>query len=474
MVFRRLFFAMAGGGAGLRRKMGLDFRMRDFGYPLSLLKMKRDFDRHQYLPPEVLRQYQLTCLNKILCHASRNIPYYKKLFDIQGIDPEHISSLSDLSRIPFLTKKTLSGSFTELTAVNANSYHPAELATSGTTGGQVRFLVDKPSNILEFVYYWRFWGWYGYRIGHRFAEFSAQNFTPIEKHRGAFCEFNPLINRLLVNSLLLSREHRRKYIALFRKYKPKFLKGLPSNLYAFALLCSGEKNHGISFRAIFSQGENLYTTQKNFIGEVFSCPVVDSYGHLERTAAISQCPAGMYHIHSDYSILELVQPQRQFLPSLPLTSGQSLYEVVGTSLHNMSMPLIRYRTGDLVVGDASPTGCSCGRTFPLVHAVIGRDSDIVITPDKRAVTALYVALDRLPGISCGQIIQERLTRLLVKVTGVRQNAKMDALITDTIHAFTGTSMDIVIEYCGEENFYKTTGKKFKSIVSHMAPETLLE
>jgi phenylacetate-CoA ligase len=454
--------------------MGLNFRMRDFAYPFAIMRKKRHFDRHQYFSSEALEAYQISRLRKIILQAGANIPYYKKLFSLNDINPSSIAGLSDLTRIPFLAKDALMRSFSDLTAVNAALYDPMELHTSGTTGGQVKFLVDKPSNILEFVYYWRFWGWHGYRIGNKFAEFSAQHFTPIEKNSDKFYEFNPIVNRLIVNSLLLSKGNVQKYIALFKKNKPLFLKGLPSNLYVFALLCNEIKNHGIAFRAIFSQGENLFQNQKRFIETVFSSPVFDSYGQLERIAAISQCPYGAYHIHSDYSIVELVKPRDDLLTSATVKPGQSLFEVVGTSLHNLSMPLIRYKTGDLVITDASQEKCPCNRCFPRIRSIIGRDSDIVITPNKRAITALYVALDRLPGIACGQIVQESPTTLIVKIvpTG-NYGDKLNDSITERISAFTGNSMNIIIENRTLDELYAPPGKKFKSIVSHVDPLTIL-
>jgi phenylacetate-CoA ligase len=366
-------------------------------------------------------------------------------------------------------------SFSALTATNAAGFRPMELHTSGTTGGQVKFLVDKPSNILEFVHYWRFWGWHGYRLGNKFAEFSAQHFTPIEKNRKVFFEFNSCINRLLVNSLVLAKDSIREYIALFRKFRPLFLKGLPSNLHVFALLCNEIKNHGLSFRAIFSQGENMFDRQRQFIEKVFSSPVFDSYGHLERTAAISQCPRGAYHIHSDYGLVELVTPDVDARPTVPLTPGRRLYEVVGTSLYNMSMPLIRYKTGDLVITDSTAGKCPCGRGFPTVHSIVGRDSDIVITADRRAVTALYVALDRLPGVACGQIVQESPGTIVVKIVqcGGEDGAPHHS-IAETIRSFTGNSMNITVKNCRMEELFGAGAGKFKSIVSRVDAKTLLE
>ncbi|MBN1600067.1 MAG: phenylacetate--CoA ligase family protein [Chitinispirillaceae bacterium] len=451
--------------------MGLDFRIRDFAYPLSMIKAKYQFDKNQYLPQEASERYQTGNLKRILLHAYENVPYYKNLLDKNSITLSSIQSISDISVIPFLTKELLTKNFNNLTALNAQRYNPMVLHTSGTTGGQVSFLVDKQANVLEFVYYWRFWGWHGYHIGNKFAEFSAEHFLPIEKNRETYSVFNPLMNRLLLNSLLLSKTTIQIYISLFRKQKPLFLKGLPSNLYILALLCDSVKKHGISFKAIFSQGENLLPNQKKFIESVFNSPVFDSYGQMERTVAISQCEYGNYHIHSDYSLLELVKPQSSLISPV-LREGLEMCEVAGTTLHNMSMPLIRYKTGDLVIIDSRQTSCLCKRTFPLVHSIIGRDSDVIITPDKRAITALYVAFDRLPGIECGQIIQESIDSLRVRIAGEWDDFdKVKRSVIDTIQTFTGREMTVRVEGC-QINDLLQKGKKFKSIVSAIDPSEI--
>lgn len=455
--------------------MGLDFKIRDFFYPLEILRTKRLFDKNQYLNIEVLENYQVTKLKEILLHSYKNVSYYKSLFKKIGFSPFDVKKVSDIKNLPFLTREALTSYSDKLVASNVNKYKPQELFTSGTTGGQIRFLVDKNSNILEFVYYWRFWGWHGYKIGMRFAEFSAQNFTPIEKNYNKFYKFNPYINRLLVNSLLLSFKNIHTYIYLFKKFHPLFLKGLPSNLYAFAILCSEVANHGIKFKAIFSQGENLLINQKRFIEEVFNSPVYDSYGHMERTVAISQCPEGNYHVHMDYGVLELIKPTNKFTLSINLQPTESLFEIVGTSLYNQSMPLIRYKTGDLLIVDSKLKECSCKCKFPIVKSIIGREVDIVITKDKRAITALYVALDRLPGLKAAQIIQESLVKLRVRVVCSKVSfEKLCSLIKQMILSFTGDSMDIVVERVEMEEIYNTSGKKIKPIISYVTPEHLIE
>ena len=261
--------------------MGLDFRGRDFFYPVSIVKLAHSFEKNQWLTKEDLRAYQLKLLKIILDHAYQNVPYYRKLFKDNDIVPSDIKTLNDLTIIPPLTRDMLRNNFQQLLADNYRKYKPTLQHTSGTTANQIKFYTDKSSNVLEFVYYLRFWGWAGYKLGNVFAELSAQFFTPYEEKKDLFCHFEYSTRRLLVNSLLISPKNLTEYEKIFKKHKPLFLKGLPSNLYMLALIFKGKNNHGISFKAIFSQGENLLKYQRDMIENTFSCMVFDSYGHME-------------------------------------------------------------------------------------------------------------------------------------------------------------------------------------------------
>lgn len=453
--------------------MGINFRLRDFSYPLSILKFKRIFDKNQWLSEEALYEYQLQRLRHILSQAYENIPYYHDIFKEKNILPDDIRSLRDVKNIPFLTKDLLRNNIASLIAHNAKKFNPTLLSTSGTTGRRIKFYTDKSSNILEFVYYWRLWGWAGYRLGDTFAELSAEFFTFDKKNTAILHHFHYPTRRLLINSLFLSRKYPDDFIRIFRRFKPLFLKGLPSNLYLLALLLNEKKHHGISFKAIFSQGENLLPHQRELIESVFSSKVCDSYGHMERTAAISQCPSGTYHIHADYGLVEFEEPE------IPLANPDGdpahVKEIVGTSLHNFSLPLIRYRTGDLVKLADSHEKCVCNRSFPTVLAILGRDTDIIITPDGRAVTAIYTVFDRTPGIVMGQILQDRRDRLVVKVvSNFKEVNNVDTVLQRHIRSFVGTGMDITIEHTTIDGIKKDAHGKFKVVVSSVPVETILD
>lgn len=449
--------------------MGLDFRLRDFAHPAAIILLKRRFEREQWLPREQLLQLQLVRARNMVAYAYRHVPYYKELLRRIDVNPSDLRTLEDFTRIPCLTKTELQSSFSSLIARNSRRYGARALATSGTTGGYVQFLIDKPSNVLEFSYYWRFWGWAGYRMGDTFAELSAQAFTPFRHHRNELYRLERVTRRVLINSLLLSRERASDYLRLFRRLGPRFLKGLPSNLHVLALLMGEHQQHGIRFNAVFSQGETLFPRQRKTIEQAFACKVFDSYGHMERTAAVSQCPFGSYHVHTDYGLLEL-----EDAPELPsFEPGCSVKRIIGTSLHNLSMPLLRYRTDDHALVADHPLPCRCGRGFPTLVGVLGRESDVVVTPEGRAVTALYVALDRTPGVMGGQVVQRSLDSLLLRAVfadgGSRESRR---LLEHNVRAFVGESIGIEVVPVGVEEL--AGPGKFRSIISNVAIAELVK
>lgn len=454
-------------------KMGIIFRIKDFAYPYSILKLRSIFEKNQWLDEAFINEYQSEQLRKIIAHAYTYVPYYQKLFRANNIVPDELQTSEDLKKIPFMTKELLQCNFDSLTALDSKKYRPALLSTSGTTGGKVNFYVDKPSNVLEFVYYWRAWGWAGYRLGDIFADLDVEFFPFSKKDTGALYHFNYFTRKLTVNSLLISLKYSDEFVRIFKKFKPLFLKGIPSNLYMLALVLHEKHNHGISFKAIFSQGENLLAYQRELIEKVFSCRIYDSYGQMERTVAISQCQYGTYHLHPDYGIAEFADPE--FSLASDDTGGICVKEIIGTSLHNLSMPLIRYRTKDLVKISKSHTKCACNRGFPEVISVLGRDADVIITPDRRAVTALYLVFDHTPGVVMGQIFQEKIDQLFAKIVfATNHTAGTEEILKRNIQNFIGTAMKIRIEQTTIEQIKKEHPGKFKVIVSDIKHKEIFE
>ncbi len=98
----------------------------------------------------------------------------------------------------------------------------------------------------------------------------------------------------------------------------------------------------------------------------------------------------------------------------------------------MTMPLVRYDTGDLV--QPSDHNCHCGRAFPVVTKIIGRESDILMTPSGRTLgTAALEAImenvlfgmQKMPVLH-GQMIQESLGAMTLEYVPLEGFSPNDA------------------------------------------------
>jgi phenylacetate-CoA ligase len=178
------------------------------------------------------------------------------------------------------------------------------------------------------------------------------------------------------------------------------------------------------------------------IEEAFGARCHDHTGMTELGATGFTCQEqdGVHLIESEF-IVEVLDP-RTLEPVPP--GGQG--ELIATNLGRAGMPLIRYRTGDLVQLDEAP--CRCGRTFArLSGGILGRADDMVVvrgvnifpsavegvlrefpevsefrieafSNSERSMTELRVLIEALPGANAqlAERVSTRLSeRLLLRV-----------------------------------------------------------
>lgn len=443
--------------------MGIDFRARDFFQPCGLWKLHRFLDRSQWFDASQIAEYQDALLRRMILHAYENVPYYREVFDRRGISPRDIRCAADLVCLPRMNKATIRREYARLRAVGAEKYGAYDVNTSGTTGQPVQFLLDRSANLLEFAYYWRWFGWSGYRLGKRFAELSASHFLRRPARIAQPYAFQRHCGRLLLNSIELSPFRAAQFAAAVRRYRPLYLKGTPSAISQLSLLLRGLGVDDLRFRAVFTTGEMLLPATRRLISDTLRSPVFDSYGHMERTVAICECPAGRLHINPEYGVLEIGD-------DMPGDDGNTLKGVaIGTGLHCFAMPLLRYETGDVIVYEARPGRCSCGRAMPRIVRVEGRLNDRVVTPDGRFITTLFLVIDDAAGIERGQIIQDDPEHLLVRVAPSRDwSTANEQQLIRRLRRFVGDAMQITIQCEPEESLQPSPVGKWRTVISKYA------
>jgi phenylacetate-CoA ligase len=135
------------------------------------------------------------------------------------------------------------------------------------------------------------------------------------------------------------------------------------------------------------------------------------------------------------------------------------------------MPLLRYDVGDVVEVEDPGAPCACGRAMPRIRRINGRQEDVILTPDGRAVTTLFIVFNQVAGVSLGQVVQEALDRLVVRIVRSQEYTEQsEAELLRYLRRFVGTEMRIEIEYLSAEAMCRQTVGKFRTIVSRIQHE----
>lgn len=306
------------------------------------------------------QEFQSMRLSIVIHQAYYHVPYYRQLFDEHGIQPEEIRTPSDLARIPLLSSDVLKSRWNDFVADNVSSYAREMSHTSGTTGPSLYFYFDKNIIPVERAQAMRHLIWLGYETGDRVAVIKGQ---PLKEPDQAI-KYLSGSRELRISTSQPTDENLMKIFEALKEYRPHFIRGWPSSIYLISRWMARTQRCIVPPKYVVTSSENLYHYVKKRIEESFETRVVDAYGQSEFVAYALQCPhAKAYHVQMETGILEL----------LPHKGG--LCEIVGTSLWNMAMPLIRYRTGDLATKETQP--CPCGRKSDCLGEVMGRTADVV-------------------------------------------------------------------------------------------------
>jgi phenylacetate-CoA ligase len=133
-------------------------------------------------------------------------------------------------------------------------------------------------------------------------------------------------------------------------------------------------------RAVFCTAMEVTDRCLELAEEAFQAPAVDVYVTNEFGVIAWSCPArrNVLHVNDDAFVVEVVAQDGTPVP--PGTLG----ELVVTSLGLTSMPLIRYRMGDMAA--RLPETCGCGRGLGLLTRVQGRTAHAIRRPSGALIT----------------------------------------------------------------------------------------
>ncbi|MFC5550673.1 phenylacetate--CoA ligase family protein [Massilia aerilata] len=253
----------------------------------------------------------------------------------------------------------------------------ATIKTSGTSGTPLSIVQSLGNMVREEGFVYRQMRWIGWRPMQRRAWIRGDIVCADHPPDGRYWCRDWVANMLMMSSYHLSNDTIGAYIAALEAFEPVVIHAYPSSIAALAawLNARGRRYGGRKLRGVMTSSETMEPAVRAAVEQAFGVRVFDWYGQSERVAAIGSCEHGSYHVITDYSGVALLE-----------TDKEGAWELVGTSLNNLAMPLVHYRTGDTVVPGEDP--CPCGRVFPTIKTVLGRQEKVITLPDGRLIGRL--------------------------------------------------------------------------------------
>ncbi|MUH35371.1 phenylacetate--CoA ligase family protein [Zobellia amurskyensis] len=336
--------------------------------------------------PEI-KAFQEDKLQELVNYVVEKSPYYRRVFRKYKIQAADIKSLEDLAKLPVTTKEELQRYNDDFLCVPKSQIIDF-VTTSGTLGDPV--ILGQTDKDLD-------------RLAHNEAiSLSCSGVTEND-----ILQMTTTMDRRFMAGLAYFMGVRKLGAGIIRvgagipelqwdtiiKFQPTYLIVVPSFLLK---LIQYAETHDIDINAsgvkgAICIGESLRNQDFSLnvlaqkIKEKWNIELYSTYASTEMSTAFAECSEqqGGHH-HPELIIAEILDEDNQ-----PVANGQE-GELTITTLGVEAMPLLRFKTGDIVVAHTSP--CACGRNTMRLGPVVGRKKQMI----KYKGTTLYPpAMDNL-------------------------------------------------------------------------------
>ena len=338
--------------------------------------------------PEIEKQSQADIvalqekkLQEVLAYVNEHSAFYKQLFKEHNINVSAIKTLSDLTKLPTTCKDDLQRENDAFRCVPKSAIVDYA-STSGTLGTPVTFgLTDNDLNRLA----------YNEAISLACAGIKkgdvVQLMTTIDRRFMAGLAYFLGVRQLGASIVRVGAGIPELQWDSIRLYEPTYLIAVPS--FLLKMIAYAEKNRidyeASSVKGVVCIGESLRnqdfsnTLLAEKIAEKWNgIKLYSTYASTEMSTTFTECEyqQGGHH-HPELIITEVLDDVGNRVGENE--SG----ELTITTLGVEAMPLVRFRTGDIVTMHTGT--CACGRNTARVSPVLGRKQQMI----KYKGTTLY-------------------------------------------------------------------------------------
>ncbi|HAR62083.1 MAG: phenylacetate--CoA ligase family protein [Candidatus Margulisiibacteriota bacterium] len=336
-------------------------------------------------------------------YAIQNIPYYKNLY--AGL---RMNNLDDFRKgISFIDKQIVMSCHDDFISLNSNKCQYDNVTTGGTSGKPLNILVPKDRYIKELGTMHFLWSKAGYKYQTR-AVIRNHHLLPEKDF-----VINPITKEVIFDGFRLCDDYFEIIYTLIKRFNIQFIHCYPSTAYEFSRFLYDSKKDCSFIKAFLSGSENIIDYQKNLINNKLGVKFYNWYGHSEKLLLGGYCQYSDYfHMEPTYGYFELIDEKSEVI-DVPGKVG----EIVGTTLDNYGMPLIRYRTDDYAEYVSHKCEACC-RELSVIKNIKGRWSgEKIYNKDGTFVTTTALNLhDELYAVINGiQFVQKEKGMLTVMI-----------------------------------------------------------
>jgi phenylacetate-CoA ligase len=381
-----------------------------------------------------IKKFQEVQLKELLKYLETHSPFYQNLFKEKNIDISSIQTLEDLFKLPVTTKTDLQLHNDDFFCVPMTEIVDFS-TTSGTLGDPVTFgLSEKDMERIA----------YNEAISLSCAGISkgdvVQMITTIDKRFIAGLAYLLGLRKIGAGVVRMGPGiPELQWDSIFR-YQPKYLITVPS--FLLKMIDYAEKNNvdykNSSVIGAVCIGESI--KNQNFsdnilsqkIKEKWNIQLFSTYASTEMSTAFTECEfQNGGHQHPELIITEILDDDGN-----PVKQGET-GELTITTLGVEALPLLRFKTGDIVKAHYEP--CKCGRNTMRLGPVIGRKQQMI----KYKGTTLYPPamndiLNDFDGILCYQIVIQSneigLDEIIIKLSTEISDEKFENEVRDHFRA----------------------------------------
>ncbi|MFA0813036.1 phenylacetate--CoA ligase family protein [Microbulbifer epialgicus] len=336
------------------------------------MTITENLEQYKYLSNNYIKRLQLYKLKRCVSFHYQNNKKYKAMMQASGVTPESIQSLQDLVKLPIITP-------IELSQDRVNDFYSVDsseiatyLETSGSTGRPKIIPVSYTERDIIFeqgALMYRLAGIGSTALKNGRSSRSIYSLFPFGPWPGQFFlqHSGEELASTIRADIRMPMEWHKERLTFF---KPADLVTYPSFIsFLYESLKKDVDFLSLDLNRIVLAGEPFTESYRHKIETLFGTEVYDLYGCGEIGVAAAECThsrkSGYMHWYSPNLILEVVNPQTQ-----KHVSDGELGEMIVTNLWRTSVPIIRYKMGDLI--STTTKKCPCDINLPLVSRISGR------------------------------------------------------------------------------------------------------